>query len=375
MKYEFISADNHLDSRWLPRNLWQDRVAAKFKDRAPKIVEHAEKGSIWTWEDGTFGMPAADGSNNRSLQEKFFPGIDLKPGELPPSDAKLIIRHMDMAKIYAGVFYSDTRKWLVRDPALHLEIYRAYNDFVLDELNGHDRDRIIVLPVLPTGLPDACPAELERVLKKGAKAVEFGVFDVAQPIYDPVWEPIWKGAADAGIPICAHIGDKAGTPYPPNTFGSSLAHFSVTPFVLAKPIAQFVFCGALERHPTLNLSFAECRIGWLPFLISWMDRQVRERPADPTAKLSMLPCEYIKRSVTFTFEEDHVGVNLIPFDWAKLKDSVIWGSDYPHEQGTWPNAEDAIASMFKGIDIDPKVKREIVFDHAARVFKIEGGRS
>ena len=370
MKYEFISADNHLDSRWLPKNLWLDRVSSKFKDRVPQVVE-TSKGSAWQWEAGTEGQNAADGSSNRSLQEQFFPGLDLKPGDLPPSDPKILLRHLDLAKIYAGVFYGDTRKWLVSDPELLLEIYRAYNDFVL-ELNSHDPDRIIVLPALPTALPEACPAELQRLLKKGAKAVEYGVFDVGKPIYEPIWEPIWAAAAEAGIPICGHIGDKAGTPYPPNNFGSSLAHFSVTPFVLAKPIAQFVFCGAMERHPKLNLSFAECRIGWLPFFISWMDRQVKKRPNDPTTKLSMLPSEYIKRSVTFTFEEDYIGTQMIPYDWAMLKDSVIWGSDYPHEQGAWPNSGELIGRMFEGVD--PKIKREVVFDHAARVFNIRGGR-
>lgn len=373
MKYEYISADNHLDSRWLPRHVWQDRVSGKYKDLVPKIIDHPEKGSIWSWEGGTLGMAAAAGSHNKTLQEKFFPGIRLEPGELPPSDPRLIIEHMDMAKCYAGVIYNDTRKWLVKDPELLLVMYRAYNDYLIDELNAHNPDRIIALPVLPVAQPDKCPAELERVIRKGAKGVEFAMFDAGEPVNDPVWAPVWKMAAEAGIPICCHIGDKAGTPYPPNKYGNSLAHFSVTPFVLAKPMAQFVFSGALDRNPTLNVSFAECRIGWLPFFISWMDRQVHERPADPTAKLSMLPSEYIKRNVTFTFEEDIIGARLIPHEWAMIKDSVMWGSDYPHEQGAWPNADEAMAKMFGGLD--PKLKREIVFDHAARIFHIQGGRA
>ena len=167
----------------------------------PDKAEQIACARAWSqWEGGTLGMPAADGSHNKTLQEKFFPGIKLNPGDLPPAQPRLIIEHMDMAKCYAGVIYNDTRKWLVKDPELLLTIYRAYNDFLIDELCAYSPDRIIALPVLPTALPEACPAELARVIKKGAKGVEFGMFDVGQPVYEPVWEPVWKMAAEAGIP-------------------------------------------------------------------------------------------------------------------------------------------------------------------------------
>lgn len=104
-----------------------------------------------------------------------------------------------------------------------------------------------------------------------------------------------------------------------------------------------------------------------------MDRQVRERPEDPTAKLSLLPSEYVKRNMTFTFEDDLIGVNMLPFDWAYIKDSAMWGSDYPHEQGTWLEASETLDKLF--VHIDPALKREILFDRAARVFNIAGGRN
>ena len=112
------------------------------------------------------------------------------------------------------------------------------------------------------------------------------------------------------------MGDGAGVAYPPNERGSSFAHFSISPFALLKQIPQFVFSGAFERFPKLQVSVAECRIGWLPFLITWMDRQVEVRPPDPTAPLSMLPSEYVKRNMTFTFEEDYIGAHMLAHDWA-----------------------------------------------------------
>src|SRR3546814_916682 len=211
---------------------------------------------------------------------------------------------MDLAATYAAVFFGDTRKWQVEDLNLKREIYRAYNDFCL-EISSHDPDRLIYLPNLPTAIPEDCPAELERIAKAGGRAVEFGVFDVGVPLYDAAWEPTWERAEARDLVVCSHIGDRAGAPYPPNLRGNSLAHFSTVPFVAAKPIAQMVFGGIFERHPRLQWLMAECRIGWLPFLISWMDRQVHERPADPTAPLSKLPSEYVRQNVRFTFEDDN----------------------------------------------------------------------
>ena len=51
--YRFISADDHIDLRWLPKDLWTERLPSKLRQRGPRVVEN-EKGSYWTWEGQTF---------------------------------------------------------------------------------------------------------------------------------------------------------------------------------------------------------------------------------------------------------------------------------------------------------------------------------
>jgi predicted TIM-barrel fold metal-dependent hydrolase len=367
IRYRYISADNHIDLRWLPATLWHDRLPRRLRATGPKVVE-TPQGSQWEWE-GQLRGEAADGSRNAELREHTFAvkGIQTPAGSLPPADARLIVEHFDAMGVYAGVFYGDTRKWAVKDPELRLEIYRAYNDFLL-ELNQQAPDRLVALPTLPTMHPEACAAEIARVVKHGAKGVEYSVFDADPPVWDPVWDAVWSAAEDAGIPIGCHIGDKSGAPYPPNTHGRSRAHFAVVPMAAAPAIAQLVFSGVLERHPRLHISIAECRVGWVPFLISWMDRQVRERPPDPTVHLSLLPSEYFARQMTVTFEDDLVGARLVPMEWAYLRDSAMWGADYPHTQGLWSNLDHAMEEMFRGVD--PLLREEVVFHRAARIFHL-----
>jgi predicted TIM-barrel fold metal-dependent hydrolase len=367
MRYDYISADNHIDLRWLPKNLWQDRLPRRLREAGPRVVETPD-GSMWHWEGRVRGE-AADGSRNEKLRSTTFgvKGIETPDGSLPPSDPKLVLEHFDLAGIYAGVFYGDTRKWDVKDPELRQAIYRAYNDFLI-EFNRQAPDRLVALPTLPTMHPETCVAEMVRVVEQGARGVEYSVFDADPPLWDPVWEPVWSTAEELGIPICCHIGDRSGTPYPPNAHGRSRAHFAVVPLAAAPAIAQIIFSGVLERHPRLHISFAECRVGWIPFVISWMDRQVRERPPDPTVHLSRLPSEYFARQMSVTFEDDLVGARLLPMEWAYLKESAMWGADYPHTQGVWSQLDRVMAEMLA--DVPPALREEVVFSRAARIFKL-----
>ena len=367
-QHRYNSADNHLDLLWTPKDVWQDRVATRFKDRAPKVVE-SEKGTYWEWE-GKIQLPSADGKDNAKHRRARYAnrGVDTPEGSLPSADPKLFLEHMDLAGVYGSVIYGPTRKWDFKDPELRLACYRAYNDYML-EFASNNPDRIVGLPNLPTMMPEACGLEAERVLKQGARGVEFSMFDAAVTPGNPVWEPVWSAAEEAGVPICCHIGDRSGEPYPPNEYGQSLAHFSVVPFAMARHIANVIMSGILERHPALRFTFGEIRVGWVPFLISWMDRQVKERPPDPSIKLGRLPSEYMRDQITATFEDDLIGAKLIAQDWAYIKDIAMWGCDYPHNDVTWPDPEPIMAQMFDGVD--PALKQAVVFDRCADLFKMK----
>jgi predicted TIM-barrel fold metal-dependent hydrolase len=239
------------------------------------------------------------------------------------------------------------------------------------ELNAAAPDRLLFLPHLATRFPDWCEAEVWRLARLGAKAVEFCAFDVARPIYDEVWEPVCAAAQGTGIPLCSHIGGRAGAPYPDPARGAQLAYFALAPFGIARPLTELVYCGALERFPGLRFAFAECRAGWIPFLVYWMDRQMRERPhLAARSDLKLKPSDYVRRQITVTFEEDDVAGMLFRHPDSFLADIAIWGADYPHEQGIWPNADETIDRVFAGID--PATRRRVLFEHACEFFRIDG---
>jgi predicted TIM-barrel fold metal-dependent hydrolase len=366
--YKYISADNHIDLVWYPRDIIQSRIESKFKDRAPKIVE-SPKGTAWTWEDDIHAF-AADGKDWAKYAKRFDP-IEVEEGRLPPSDPEILIQHMDIGEFYAGVYYGNTRKWVFKDKELEKAVYRAFNSWAL-EVCAYSPDRLIVLPWLHAAFPEFCADEVYRLADQGVRAVELSPNDMAGGVWSPVWEPVWAAAEETGMVICTHIGDTAGTPYPPNEYGQSLAHFSQVPFNPAgKHIAQFVFSGMFDRHPNLHVSVAECRIGWLPFLFQWMQRCYSDRAPDSIHQLEQEPLHYLKNNMSFTFEEDYIGAKMIPDPEFLIRDSVIWGCDYPHEQGqTWPDATPAMERMFTGVD--PDLVHEVVWGRSQRIFGIQG---
>jgi hypothetical protein len=104
----YVSADNHLNTQWIPARMWQERLPARHRERGPH-VEETDRGSYWVWE-GRLRKRSADGSSNRSLQCETFGELELPDGALPPSDPVLVRRHLDMANVHGAVFYGDGRK-------------------------------------------------------------------------------------------------------------------------------------------------------------------------------------------------------------------------------------------------------------------------
>ena len=370
VEYTYISADNHSDVTWYPKDIIQSRIASKYKEDAPKVVE-TDKGTQWVW-DGAPKAYAADGKDWAKYAKRFEP-VKVAEGKLPPSDPEVLLQHMDIGKMYAGVFFGNTRKWTFKDKELEKEVYKCFNDWT-QEASSYAPDRLIFLPWMHAQFPETCAPELYRVVEKGARAVEFSLADAdAGPgVWSPEWEPFFAAAEETGTVVAAHIGDAAGTPYPVNEYGQSLAHFSQVPFnPVGKFIAQLVFSGVFDRHPNLKVSVAECRIGWLPFLFQWMDRCFADRTPDSIYQIKEKPTDYIRNNMTFTFEEDYIGAKMLSDPEFVIGDVAIWGSDYPHEQGqTWPDARPAFERMFK--NVSPELTREIVWGRAQRLYGIKG---
>jgi uncharacterized protein len=91
MEYRIVSADDHIDMQWLPKDLWQARVPAAWRERAPRVVDTVD-GPYWTcgqdrWDSwgGRTGVAGAMGGRRSALEK----GGVLEPGVLRPTTTAL----------------------------------------------------------------------------------------------------------------------------------------------------------------------------------------------------------------------------------------------------------------------------------------------
>jgi predicted TIM-barrel fold metal-dependent hydrolase len=49
--------------------------------------------------------------------------------------------------------------------------------------------------------------------------------------------------------------------------------------------------------------------------------------------------------------------------------AVMWGSDYPHAEGTFPRSREVVEKLFDGIQISEQERADIIGGNAARLFR------
>ena len=145
------------------------------------------------------------------------------------------------------------------------------------------------------------------------------------------------------------------------------ATVAIIPMQLDEALVGMVMSGMLEQRPKVKLVLGESGLGWVPYVIERMDHE-HHKYYDKTKdhRLSMLPSEIFRRQVYATYEDEDLGVRLIPEIGV---DNVMWASDYPHGDSTWPNSRKALADSPLSA-LGDEVLRKVTCDTAARVYGI-----
>jgi uncharacterized protein len=383
MQYRFISADDHIDLRWLPKDLWTERLPTSLRDRGPRVVEQ-EKGAHWTWEGRTWSphgyYTAAQGSGAMWAIER---GGVMRRGELRPTTADLRLTDMDRDGAEASVMYGPTDPMPIADTELRKHCYEAYNDWLFDFCAAKP-DRLFGVAQLSMDDPDCARDELERLSKRGGlRHVNILASRASPPVFHEAWEPFWALAEDVGIPIGFHLAvlvkrtrldeENHGAK---NLVVSVASRFAQEPpgMQLLEPVTGLIFAGVLDRHPRLKIVMAEAGLAWVPSMIQGLDiwyqrtRDGRRLTGDgPITLPEILPSEYFHRQIWISFVDDPLGVKMVGS--VLDVDKVMFGSDYPHPASTWPNSQHVIQEQWQGVS--PDVRQKITRDNARTLFGIE----
>ena len=126
-----------------------------------------------------------------------------------------------------------------------------------------------------------------------------------------------------------------------------------------------------EGRIRLTLAIVEFELAWAPHLLCTMDYTYRERHGEAIYRFKggMLPSDFFHRNVVLSFQEDAIGIRLREVIGV---DNMMWGSDYPHSESTFPQSRKILAEILEGVPDDEQAK--IAGDNTARVYNFDVAR-
>ena len=375
MRYTRISADCHVDLCWLPPDLFSSSASLAMKDRMPYVTD-GPKGPRWVTKKGAnLGLVNGMGSAGR----EYVPGRihrsdrmaatglyeDGKRGIRRLTDPELRLKDQERDGVQAEVLYGilgATRR--LNDAEAAVELVRIYNEWLAGFCDAHP-DRYAGLACIPNALVEAAVEEMRCVIKRGVRGLEIANSHDIVPLWDPQWNPVWEVANEAALPVHFHTVGERRPDFeklqPQLALVERAVHISGFQMHIATTLMSVIFAGVLERCRNVKIVIGESGIGWIPYILERMDAEWEDQFKD--LGLGRQPSEYWRRQCKATYQTDRVGIKLL--DELGV-DTVMWGSDFPHPDGVWPDSREFIGHELGHLAAD--VRRKIVCENAGRLY-------
>jgi predicted TIM-barrel fold metal-dependent hydrolase len=395
MRYDVISADCHVDLCWLPPDLFTANASSGLRERMPYVSE-GRNGRQWVTKRGAnLGLVNGMGSAGR----QYIPGKihrsdrmastglyeDGKRGIRRLTDPDLRVKDQDRDGVQAEVLYGVLgATGRLNDGEAAVEVIRIYNEWLAGFCSKHP-ERFAGLGSIPNHPIEAAIAEVERVATRGAlRGLDIANSADLKPLWDPYWNPLWEVINATGLPLHFHTvsgyvpehirkiqqigGDptRASLPGMPEVelpvaraaFATNITAFQLN---MSSILTSMIYSGVLERCPRIRLVLGESGIGWIPYVLWRMDAEWEDQFKD--LSLTMPPSDYWKRQCRATYQTDPVGIKLLDEVGAG---NVMWGSDFPHPDGIWPDSQEYITRELG--HLPAATRRKIVCENAAKLY-------
>jgi predicted TIM-barrel fold metal-dependent hydrolase len=195
--------------------------------------------------------------------------------------------------------------------------------------------------------------------------------DWLKPLYDPCYDPLWSACEELGVPVNAHSG--VGGPMYQRAPAMPLVHMNEMIFYSQRPLVYLIAGGVFERFPNLKFVLTEAGCAWVPALLEQMDAMMNSMRTGASGEMRFDAEMVPPRDASDYFAQNcHVGMSQPrPADLRAALgpvgiDRVMWGSDYPHEEGTEPFTREHLRQVLG--HLDPEQIQQIVGGNAARIY-------
>lgn len=237
---------------------------------------------------------------------------------------------------------------------------RAHNRWAVDFQAAQPDRRAVIGQVFLNDLDDAI-ADARWIKEHGLKG---GVLlpniapDVhwVKPLYHPDHDPFWRVCEELELVVNVHSG--TGSPNYGDFPFSGLLQAIEIPFYSQRPLVQLMVSGVFERFPKLKFVVTELGARWIPETLGLLDMMMGAVRAGALGEFryedggapQLSATDYFKRNVW-------VGMSFPGRGDVRVRDLVgadrlMWGSDYPHDEGSYPNTKQALHKVFHDVPRD-----------------------
>jgi predicted TIM-barrel fold metal-dependent hydrolase len=366
-KLIIVSSDSHAA---MPSDLWTEYLEHRFHEHLPQIRYESDlyTGSV---------VPLSRMAMGPDMVEEHFSSDG---GYRGVYDLDVRLEQMDREGVAAElVYHGDARvgdlAHNVTNSVWPFEVWdagvRAYNRWAHDTF-GSASDRILLVGAIGSCSDmDATVDELRWLADQGfigTFAPGFLTHPKMPPLFDPYWEPLWSECESRRLAIVVHagFGFEQGFLYDHlNRVNREVKEANGSEMELVmrlasevftgeffsdikarRPMWQMMYGGVFDRHPDLKLVMSEVRLDWLPTNLSYLDALFDRHRAD-------LPAE--KRPSEYWRESCLAGASFVHKVEVEMRhqigvSTILFGRDYPHPEGTWPNTPDWLHDAFAGVE-------------------------
>jgi predicted TIM-barrel fold metal-dependent hydrolase len=247
-------------------------------------------------------------------------------------------------------------------PELQWAGARAHNRWLAElcQMAPERRAGVAIVPALWD--VEEAVAECRWAREHGLRGVLLPVmWGKLTPYHHPKYDPLWAACQELELVAHFHSGsspmsDYFGGSFPPEDGvglpGAVGIYISEVAWWNARPLTFLIWGGVFERFPALRVAITEGTTIWVPEFLTLLDFRYEvthyaAKLGDYRSHLSRKPSAYFHRNV-------FLGASCMPRREVELReaiglDNIMWGSDYPHPEGTWPETRQQMIEAMRGI--------------------------
>jgi len=272
---------------------------------------------------------------------------------------------IDIQVLYGGLIIGLTS---YDDPGFALDVARAYNDWLLTNVCGHNPARLKAVAAVPLQDVERSIGEMERAARLGAVAVTIPPVVGSRNLDDPSLLPFFEACASTGLAVAVHSAPGMNLPLPGAERFSNYAQVHCLSFPVDQMVAftALAMGGVLDRFADLRVAFLESGTGWVPYFVHRMHEHFEKR-AELVPGMRTDPHELLARGQCyFSFEAEEP--MLVPCVEQLGDNWLVYASDYPHWDSDFPGTVAEVRRL--AAPLGDAVTAKLLGGNAARLYSL-----